>query len=281
MKGLINVLAKRMIRLVVVLLTKLGPGRYFINEIINSSMGSLRKIQYNDISLKFAVPNPLNNFRVDTFSTKEPETLEWIDSIPMGAILWDIGANIGLYSCYAAKKRNCEVVAFEPSVFNLELLARNIFCNGLTENITIIPLPLSDSIKRSAFNMTTKEWGGALSTFGESYGDDGKQLNKLFEFTSVSMSMDNATELLHLPKPDYIKLDVDGIEHLILKNGVVILKGVEGVLVEVNEDFKVQADNVKNYLSSSGLILKEKRHAAMLEGDKRSGNTYNQIWIRA
>jgi len=73
------------------------------------------------------------------FATKEPETLEWIDRIPEKSVLWDIGANVGLYSCYAAKARGCRVFAFEPSVFNLEILARNIFLNQLTDQITIVP----------------------------------------------------------------------------------------------------------------------------------------------
>ena len=58
--------------------------------------------------------------------------------------------------------------AFEPSVFNLELLARNIFGNDLVRQITIVPLPLSDTLAVNTLNMTSTEWGGALSSFGQS-----------------------------------------------------------------------------------------------------------------
>ena len=90
-----------------------------------------------------SVPNELNYFRVNTFSSKEPETLDWIDTLKPGTVLWDIGANIGLYSVYAAK-RGLEVVSFEPSVFNLELLARNINLNHLEKEITIFSYPISE-----------------------------------------------------------------------------------------------------------------------------------------
>ena len=42
--------------------------------------------------------NRLVEWRVDTFFTKEPETLEWIDGFEKkdNLIFWDIGANIGL-----------------------------------------------------------------------------------------------------------------------------------------------------------------------------------------
>src|ERR1700689_2479866 len=107
--------------------------------------------------MRFSVPNALNKYRVDPFSSKEPETLQWIDRIPRASVMWDVGANIGLYSCYAAKARGCRVFAFEPSVFNLEALARNIFLNRLTELITIVPLPLSDELAVSKFRMTSTD----------------------------------------------------------------------------------------------------------------------------
>ena len=95
-------------------------------------------VNHNEIKLSFVTPNPLNIYRVKSFSTKEPETLEWIDSFTNDSVFWDVGANIGLYSCYAATKKGCDVIAFEPSVFNLELLARNISNNQLLEKISIM-----------------------------------------------------------------------------------------------------------------------------------------------
>lgn len=83
--------------------------------------------------MRFYVPNAQCRYRVSSFSTKEPDTLEWMDTIPPGSVIWDIGANVGLYSVYAAKSRGARVFAFEPSVFNLELLARNIFLNQLQQ----------------------------------------------------------------------------------------------------------------------------------------------------
>ena len=76
-------------------------------------MVKVQTVSHGGVS-KLAVPNWLAGWRVDTFSSKEPETLEWIDSLPEGSVLWDVGANVGLYSVYAAKKRRCRVWAFEP-----------------------------------------------------------------------------------------------------------------------------------------------------------------------
>jgi len=270
---------KKTINLLVALTAKTFIGRYIFSEIIATLRSQIKKISHNEVELEFYIPNTLSLIRVDTFSTKEPETLDWIDSMPEGSIVWDIGANIGLYACYAAMKKKCKVFAFEPSVFNLELLARNIFINELTELITIIPLPLSERLTASKLNMTSIEWGGALSTFDKSFGYDGQELRKMFEFTTVGLSMAEAVDILKIPKPDYIKMDVDGIEHLILKGGEELLLDVKSILVEINDNFKEQAEATERCLIAAGLHLTEKR-CWQEDSNSLADTTFNQIWHR-
>ncbi|RHX90977.1 FkbM family methyltransferase [Leptospira stimsonii] len=248
-------------------------------EILRNLMDRKKEVNYGSLILSFAIPNALNRYRADTFVTKEPETLEWIDSIPSGSIFWDIGANVGLYSCYAAKKRNCRVFSFEPSVFNLELLARNIYLNDLGDRVTIIPLPLSEKLSFSKLNMTTKEWGGALSTYDQNYGHDGKPMRTVFNFPTIGLSMDESANLLKIPQPTYIKMDVDGIEHLILKGGKKVLSKVKGILIEINDSFDEQTKESRKYLEKAGFQLKEKRHAEEFNTGMAQF-TFNQIWIR-
>jgi len=240
-----------------------------------------REVVHDGLTLRFSTPNWLCNWRAETFSEKEPETLEWIDSIPAGSVLWDIGSNVGLYSVYAAKRRDCRVWAFEPSVFNLELLARNIHANQLTDRICIVPLALSNRLGASQMRMTTTEWGGALSTFGQDYGWDGKAIQQVFEFQTVGLSMEDAVQRLSIPRPDYLKMDVDGIEHLILMGGAEVMRGIKGILIEVNDDFHEQAEQCQKLLIEAGLVMKEKRHSQMI-ADSTAGfqNGYNQIWVR-
>ena len=251
---------------------KLPLAPFFIGNLAKSAMELRSEIDHNGTKLSFVSPNDLVKYRIDTFSTKEPDTLSWIDSMESSSVLWDIGANIGLYSCYAAKK-NCKVFSFEPSIFNLELLARNIFINNLQKKIVIVPLPLSNELNINTLNMTTTIWGGALSSFGQDYGQDGKGLIKSFEFQTIGISMDQAIELLKLPKPDYLKIDVDGIEHLILKGGNTILNDVKGVLVELNDSFDIQTEYSTNILKNAGLKLQKKCNIGV-------STMFNQIWAR-
>ena len=278
-KQLIKQAVKSLIKNLVALTGRSRVGRYLFDQIVNNTMGQTVKIEHQGIKLTFSCPNSLNRWRATTFSTKEPESLEWIDSLEEGAVFWDIGANVGLYSIYAAKRKKCRVYAFEPSVFNLELLARNVWLNGLADLITLIPLPLTDGLSVNKLNMSSMDWGGALSTFGAEFGHDGKPLNKLFEFRTLGISMQDAVGMLGIPRPDYIKMDVDGIEHLILKGGPSVMDGVKQVLIEINEDFSEQAEQAALHLVQAGLALKEKRHAEMI-ANSAFKSVFNQIWQR-
>lgn len=261
-------------------LSKTRLGTAVLEQAVESAMTRTRAVSHGGTELLFTTPNGLNRYRVETFLSKEPETIAWIDSLPQGGVLWDVGANIGLYACYAAKARRCRVVAFEPSVFNLELLARNVFLNRLTDQVTIVPLPLFEHVTEGALKLTTTAQGGALSTFAESYGFDGRELKQAFEFRTVGLSMDDAVVKLSLPQPEYIKLDVDGIEHLILRGGKEVLRRVKGVSIEVNDAFATQASECHSLLEVAGLRFLSKAHSQLIEGNSRFGDTFNQVWAR-
>jgi FkbM family methyltransferase len=257
-------------------------GKSLFRDILKILMEKIGETSHNGTQFKFAIPNALCEWRVETFSSKEPETLEWIDNIPADAILWDIGANIGLYTVYAAKKRDCRVYAFEPSVFNLELLARNIYLNGLSDKVCIVPLALSDRMSVSAMRMTSTDWGGALSSFGKEFGWDGKTINQKFEYCMIGVSMEDVVNKLNIPLPDYIKMDVDGLEHFILKGGAIVLSQIKEIIIEVNDDFIEQAEQCQTLLKQAGLVLKQKRHSDIIAASTAGfQNSYNQIWIKA
>ena len=281
MKAKFKRIVKTVVRAIVNFTGQTRIGQHFETLVIDSVMERVVDVSHEGISFKFSAPNALSKWRYETFSSKEPETLEWINTIPSESVLWDIGANIGLYSIYAAKRRNCKIWAFEPSVFNLELLARNIYLNKLENSICIVPIALSDRLGSSEMHMTSTEWGGALSTFGESYGWDGEQIRQVFEFKTMGVRMVDAVQMLAIPQPDYVKMDVDGIEHLILDGGQAVLKSVKGVLIEVNDAFREQSSQCQLLLTKAGLVLKEKRQSEMVSASTAGfQNAFNQIWVR-
>jgi len=204
--------------------------------------------------------------RFEEIENLEPTTLTWIDQASPNVVLWDIGANVGSYSIYAALAKQMTVVAFEPSPFNIEFLSRNIWLNGLESKIAVFPNPLSDKASQSRLSMKSIEWGNSGSTFGELYAEDGKPMNVEFEYQTVGFSMDQAMTWFGLEQPNYVKLDVDGIEGLILSGGSKVLKRVESLLVEVPE-FESGRKLVETALSRAGL-------------KKEKSAQHNEIWTR-
>ena len=80
MKKILKLTIKFFAKILIKFSSKVNAGRYFIDELINAILHKKKTIKHNDLEFNFYVPNRLNFFRVDTFSTKEPETLEWIDT---------------------------------------------------------------------------------------------------------------------------------------------------------------------------------------------------------
>ena len=271
MKKIISYLAETLL-----LILKNKPGSYFIDSLLRLQFNKTKKIKYNkSSSFLLSVPNRLSLYRANTYFTKEPETIEWIKSFSPKSVLWDVGANIGLYSLFAAKEKDCEVIAFEPSVFNLELLARNISLNNLSNQITIFPLALSNKESSGLFNMSNPEWGGALSTFDQKFNQYGKEMDVKFKYQLMGISGDFIIKQMKLKQPLYLKIDVDGVEHIILTGMKKSLSKVKSILVEINDDFDNQINTTKRLLTSAGFSLKKKCFMGVPEGV----TLYNQWWI--
>ena len=163
-------------------------------------------------------PFPGLVYRSDALLTKEKDTIAWIDGFPEGSVFWDIGANIGAFSLYAAVKRHCEVLAFEPAATNVYALNKNISLNNLGDRIRSYCIALAGGDGLGVLNLSSDVMGGACHQFGEA-GDVSPYLDpKAPQFTQgmVSFTVDSFVEQFHPPFPNHLKLDVDGIEIPIL-----------------------------------------------------------------
>ena len=266
--------------LIVKISEKLNLYNLLRNELTKYNSDKIEKISIKgNKNLFFFVPNDLTQFRAKTFFTKEPDTLNWIDGFKKNSVFWDVGSNIGLYSCYAAKKKNCNVFAFEPSYFNLPLLTKNINYNKIQSKVSIIPLPLSDKISHSTFNMSDITEGGALSSFSSLTGYDGKNIKKNFYYKTFGTNIDKFLSQYKLKSPDYLKIDVDGIDHLVLKGGFKSIFKCKSILIEINLKFKSQYKLISQILEKKNFKLKSETR---LVSDKKSNfyQSFNQIWIK-
>ena len=239
-----------------------------------------KKITYKNLKINFSTVSFKSLQRANSFSFKEPETLDWIDSFEQNTIFFDVGANVGIFSIYAALKKNCNVFAFEPSIFNLGPLTKNIQLNNLEKKITIITAPVSDKSSINPFQYSSIEVGGAHNTFKENYGFDGNPLRKKYEYMVAGISLDDLIKFYKLKSPNYLKIDVDGIEQLILRGSLNMLQNLNSILIETNENFPEQHESIQKILLENNFKLThgKYREKEMIGESKNFDKVYNQIW---
>ena len=212
--------------------------------------------------LKFYCPNSIIEWRVNNLISKEPKTIEWINNFNGEKIVfWDVGANIGVYSIYAALKHldKIKVNSFEPSTSNLRILSRNININNYSEQIEIVQLPLfNNKLEFNKMNESRFIEGGALHSFSVDYNYKGKKykINNMYKIIGVSLDflIDNNV----LSPPNYLKIDVDGTEHLILDGAKNILASEDRpkeILIELHKEFEDQYSKVFNIMKKNNYEL--------------------------
>ena len=250
---------------------------------------SYKSIEIHKKKIKFFIPNHLTEWRVETLYTKEPETIAWIDRFELRnnkkISFWDIGSNIGLYSIYASITHpECEVISFEPSSNNLRVLSRNISINNLEKSIKIFTNPLTDKGKKFLM-MQHNEFneGGALNSFGENFNFEGKKYFYPMNYQLLGFSIKDILDNKFLEIPDYIKIDVDGIEHLILSGAGEYLKDkkIKSISVEINENFNKQFKDVIDIMHRNNFVFFDKNQNDELKNsDGPFSKSFNYIFNR-
>lgn len=193
-------------------------------------------IRDNQTEVAYCTPNRATKWRVDTFFTKEPDTVEWIRGFGAGETLVDIGANVGMYTIFAAKARGIRVFAFEPESQNYALLYRNIVLNGLGELVTGFCAALSDVEEFSELHLSEFQLGSSCHTFGAATDHNLRERTSQYRQGCYSTTLDALVARGTVPVPTHIKVDVDGLEHKVLHGcrSTLANRDVRSVLIEIN-----------------------------------------------
>ena len=271
----------------------------FFKKIFNRNLLGWLKIfieedSYKKVKLKsgneltFFSPNFLTDLLIKDFYTKEPETIGWINNFKKEEkiIFWDIGSNIGLYSIYAATiNQNIEVISFEPSTSNLRILSRNISINNLSDRIKIFQIPLGKN-KNQFLKLNERKFneGESHNSIDDNIDFEGKKLNPTNSYKLFTTNIDQIIDDKILDIPNYIKIDVDGIEHLILKGGSKMLKNpkILEIQIEINENFSEQHNSIIKIMKDCMFKFKEKKRNDLNQdySQKEFSKIYNYYFTR-
>jgi FkbM family methyltransferase len=200
---------------------------------------------------RFYTPNQMTRWRVDSLYTKEPVTIEWLRAMPEGAVLADVGANVGMYTVFAALARSASVIAFEPESENYAVLNRNVRLNSLAERVTALCVGLSDARGVQRLYISEARAGESGHSLGAEVGFDLKPRPAAFAQGCLALPLDDLVEAGNVPAPQYVKIDVDGSEHKVLRGMERTLKTVRSLLVELNPALAEHLE-IRAHLESAG-----------------------------
>lgn len=235
--------------------------------------------------IKAEASNPVEFHRLHRYVTREPDTVKWIaEQLKPGDVFYDIGANVGLYSIFAARKcrEQVQVYSFEPESQNYASLNRNVYRNGLSRCITTLCMAVTDRTCIDLFYVQGQlRAGGAIHQFGSTLDDKGRQFSPVHRQGMVGMSLDDLCYTYGLALPTQIKIDVDGQEGAVIRGACKVLRApsLRSVLVEVTEapGRQEHAQEISAALGEAGFTLLKK---ASINPMSDTSSSYNYIFVR-
>ena len=186
--------------------------------------------------VRFRCPNRQTLARYETLLTKEPDTIAWIAGFDAADQFVDIGANIGIYTIFAAMLCGCAVAAFEPEAQNFALLNENILRNGLDGRVIAYPIAVYDRAFVGKLHFDNIGAGHSHTSFHEEL--DYRLRPKRFQHVqgSVSARLDTLVADGAIAFPTHVKIDVDGLEHRVVEGMAGLLSDprLRTILVEID-----------------------------------------------
>lgn len=146
-----------------------------------------------------------------------------------GMQVWDIVANVGLFS-FAAAALGAQVVAVEADIWLADLLQRSVLLNKLP--VTILPAAVTDHPGISTLYLS----------------DRGKASNSLVGTgvgqRIVTVTLDSLLD--HFPSPQVLKIDVEAMEYAVLKGAGKVLQSRPVIFCEVTEQHALVGELLRN-----------------------------------
>jgi FkbM family methyltransferase len=260
---------------------RLNSGGYITTEIVQK-IDPISRIPTAHGEMLLKSGHGRLRWRALSFYEEEPQTIEWMDSLSSSDVLWDIGANVGAFSIYAALERKCQVYGFEPEAQNFALLIENIMINEVQNRYTATNIPLSKSFGLGKLFPHAMTKGGAYNQFflDENNGGtdrlaDGSTPVSQLQF---GISIDELIDHHGLAFPTHIKIDVDGNEPDVIDGALRTLEDsrLKGILIELDPSASEHM-RAKKLIKDSGFEVVASRSNWEYRKDRSKEDEHPQV----
>lgn len=204
------------------------------------------------VTAQFTVDHE-SDVRYHEFESERRIIRDVLDEVKDGDVFYDIGGNIGLYSCFVANaEQNVSIVVVEPSPPPYEKLERNLALNDtdahLFQNVA------TDSNRSVEFAVDTNDIQSRQSKIAGSESMPGYNVVE-----RSGIMLDTLQKQENLPKPTVVKIDVEGAEMKVLHGMEQLLDSVEVLYCEIHHSMlangNVSGEDVRNLLLTYGFEL--------------------------
>lgn len=157
------------------------------------------------------------------FGTYEKGILHFIQkNLKPNHVFLDVGANIGLMSCFASKflKESGKVFAVEANPKTIEILIYNLNLNSC-ENVSVLPFGLGNKIGKALFFENWEVNRGGASFLNQSSSEN----------NGIEIEISIIDKLFDNQQIDMIKIDVEGFELNVLEGGISTIKKCKPILI--------------------------------------------------
>jgi FkbM family methyltransferase len=182
--------------------------------------GGCRIVVTPEASLRFWLPS-------FAFHREQSLLSEAAEFVHPGSVVWDVGANIGLFSFAAAGLAgpHGHVYAFEPDLLLVKLLLRSARMNPKAASVDVISCGITSSLSLLRFNIAERS---RASNYVEGYGRS--QTGGVREVQTVmGISLDWVAG--QIPMPDVLKIDVEGAELEVFRGAEQLLRTKRPVII--------------------------------------------------
>lgn len=192
-------------------------------------------------------------------------------SVPENSVVIDIGANIGVYSIFAATSKNTQIFAFEPVQENFNLLKENIKLNFLENKIHSFNFGIAGKEEKKKLYLGESPFHSFIpakdSPFNALYSS-GKGQN----YSEVNcISLKDVFDKNKIDSCHILKMDCEGAEYEILYNlPDEYFRKIEKIRMEYHnhkENEKNTGDYLIKFLKSKGFKIEKQKKSSLYQGD--------------
>ncbi len=212
--------------------------------------------------------------------TREESFLSGLD---LGAkTVYDVGGFEGIYSIAFARAvgERGAVVVFEPNPDNAARIRENIELNGI-ENISVIGIALGSEAGRATMVVPVEE--GAMGTINGDLKRSFTARRKTKELEISVDTMDSQIAAKGLPAPDFVKIDVEGLDADVLRGMAGTLETHRPALcIELHgEGIETRRENAKDivtYLVDRGYKVRHVESGETLDISNCATERYGHLY---